>query len=821
MKPKIRNFLKKLITFFKSYIELSIWLLVFAIGIRFFEAILLCNLNFNFSSSILWNLTGLCYDISLFLRTSIWLLPLFIAVSFITEKITRVLLRVLLSLVLLFSLICVLFFSTSGYLLDNAVFSYTFKEIMLIIKSSSGTPIWVYIIMIALPLLYFYLSAIRIKINNICLYIFVILTLSSFFIFNNLSINSTYYHLQTNIGNFFVKSVFKKRTAPLKMKQNDIIKLIQEFRTYFPEHQFVEPEYPFLYKDVCKDVLSPFLNLKSEPPNIVIIIVEGMGYEHLYNDYQIMPFLDSLSKTGLSWKNCFSAAPRTFGILPALLGNSPLGEKGFLSLCPYNPEFQSLTRILNQNNYTNYFFHGGPSAWIKMDIFSDQNKMTYLTDDEWEQDIKKETIASEWGYEDHLIYKQALRKLNQRTESPRTDIYLSSATHHPWEYPRSAFFQNIVKTKVTQNKTTSDDQKKKILNLLNVYGGYAYADWSLQQLIEGYKKREDFDNTIFIITGDHHAFSKQFAGAYSYHVPLVIFSPMLKSGRTMKGVVTHRDITPTILSLLHNNFNIETPDEVAWLNSGLDTSIAFNANTFSYLQGAHGLCEGIIYKNYLYCEGVLDEFSDTLPRRLENPDPEIVHQMEKLFTLYKIIDNYTLQNDVLLRKTHSKKGEATTVLDIYDTIAAGSYFATRSDLPIMEAPENRKNTLYFNQANKLLINFLNYVFFEDDIEKFSIYIAFKIYLKADYNGEKIQTRVHLFKDNKKIIHKHDYLVNAKPEQWYNYRFSFFCNKDICELFDQGCYLKVFLYNEEQEGYIDDIEVKLIIEKKKLNIKIIS
>jgi len=814
MKLKIRQFLSKSITFSKSYIELAIWLLFFAIAIRFFEASLLNNANTGFLSSILLNLTGLCYDISLFFRAGIEVWVVFVTACFLSEKISRVLLRVLQSLMLFFSLICVQFFATSGYLLDSAMFSYTFKEILLIIRSSSEIPVWVYITIIVLPLLYFWVSSIRIKVNHICFYIFVILTLSSFFSFSNLSKYSDYYHVKVNKGSFFMKSVFKKQTSTLEMELKDITKVVEEFRSYFPEHQFVEPEYPFLYKSVYKDVLSPFLNLNSEPPNIVIVIVEGMGYEHLYNDYKLMPFLESLSKHSLSWENCFSVSPRTSGVLPALLGNSPIGDKGFLSLCPYNPEFHSLTRILHQNSYTNYFFHGGPSSWKNLDLFSVQNNMIYLKDDEWNQDIIEETIASKWGYEDHLIYKQALRNLNRKTETPRTDIYLSTITHHPWEYPRSSFFQNMVKDKVTQNNLIPSDQKNKIFKRLDIYGAYAYADWSIQQLMEGYKKREDFNNTIFIITGDHHALSKQFSGAFSYHVPLIIYSPMLKSERTMKGVVSHRDITPTLLSFLHNNFNIETPEEVAWMNIALDTSITFNANTFSYLQGGRGHCEGIIYKNYLYCEGIIDEFSDNGSRRLENPDQEIVDKMNRLLNLYKTLDYYILQNDALLRKANSDKWVSTTVLNIYDTIAAGSYFAIESKLPVVKFPDNHNNTLSFNHSNKYLIHFMNYHFSDADIEKFRINISFRFYLKEGYTGEKVYIKVNLLKDNKNIDHKSDYLTNAKPGQWHDHVFSFFCGKDICEQFGKGCSLKVFLYNEDQEGYIDDIKVKFVVENRK-------
>jgi len=86
MKEKNRVFLSKTITFCKSYIELSIWLLVFAVGIRFFETILLSRINHVFVSNVDWNLTGLCYDIALYLRISVWILIVFVAACFLSDS---------------------------------------------------------------------------------------------------------------------------------------------------------------------------------------------------------------------------------------------------------------------------------------------------------------------------------------------------------------------------------------------------------------------------------------------------------------------------------------------------------------------------------------------------------------------------------------------------------------------------------------------------------------------------------------------------------------------------------------------------------------
>ena len=788
--------------YIKSYVELCLWLLIFAVGIRFFEAILLSRESYDFASNILWNVTGLCYDLFLYLRISVWILVLFVAGCFYSEKTTRMVTRIFLSLMLLFSLIGILFFATSGFLLDKVVFTYSLKEIWLIIQTSSKSPVWVYIVAVALPVLYFFISGKRIKINNIVLIVFAAFTLLSFFICVKPPLHSNQYHIKINKTYFFWKSVLKNQNTLFKENNEEIFKAVKEFRSYFPEHRFVEPEYPFLYQATSKDVLAPFFNLKPEPPNLVFIIVEGLAYEFFKNDYQLMPFLDSLSKKSLVWEHCLCVSARTFGVLPALFGAAPLGEEGFMYQCPNNPDYHSLLRILHQNNYTNRFFYGGWIGFDNTNHFCHQNNITYLNSDDWDQDIKDESIGISWGYEDHLVYSQALRKLKQANQSPRVDVYLSYFTHLPFKYPRSSHFQNIVKDKVIQNKTLTGKKKKDMLNALDIYGSFAYSDWALQQIIEGYQKREDFDNTIFIITGDHHVSAKQFGGYYNYHVPLLIYSPMLQSGRSMKGVVSHRDITPTFLSLLQHHFNIETPKEVTWLNSALDTSLTFNAQTFSPLQLIDHTIGGIVYKNYLLCEGILEEFTDGDSRKVV--DPNVLQQMNRLLHLYRTLDSYAFYNDALINNHNAYKySKANTIIHIEDTIAQDSYFAKSSNLPIAEGPEGHKTTLYFDGSHLYPIKFLHFNI-PDDIEEFRVDLEFKIYIKNA--GEEDFWIVTSSPD---IAWKAEYLDMDKQNQWYTYKHTFKYGKETWEHSDKERLLKIFLWNHHQlEGYVDDIKLKV-------------
>jgi hypothetical protein len=614
--------------------------------------------------------------------------------------------------------------------------------------------------------------------------------------------------VKANKEHFFLTSVFKKQSYAFKENDEQIIKAIQEFRNFFPELQFAETEFPFLHQSVNKDVLSPFFDLKPELPNFVFIIVEGLGNDLFRNEFNFMPFLDSLSKKSLSWEYCLSVSPRTFGVLPALFGASPLGEKGFLAQYPNNPEYNSLLRILHRNNYINHFFYGGWISFDNMEYFFNHNYTTYLEGDDWDKEIAKKEMGNYLGCEDHLLYEQALQKLNKNISNPRIDIYMTISTHEPWEYPRSSDFQNIVKNRIDNDKSLSIKQSKlteiygKPVNTIKVLGCFAYSDWALKQLIEGYKKRDDFDNTIFIITGDHSAYAKQFGGFANYNVPLIIYSTMLKTEKNMKGVVSHRDITPSLLSLLQNNYNIVIPKEATWLNTSLDTSLSFNATTFSPLQLIDHSVGGILHKNYMLCEGILEELTDCGSVKISNPT--IFHKINRLQALYQSLDLYILKNDALIRNSYSFKELTHVISNIEDTISKSSYFEKKSNLHVVKGPEGRNTTLYFDNSNLFPLSFLTFPI-PNNIGKFKVDIEFLIFIIND--SEK---SLELVTDLTGVSYQIDAITFDNHNRWYSYKNSFTFKKEMWESLNENSSFLIHLLNlNGLEGYIDNIKIKIM------------
>ena len=82
-------------------------------------------------------------------------------------------------------------------------------------------------------------------------------------------------------------------------------------------------------------------------------------------------------------------------------------------------------------------------------------------------------------------------------------------------------------------------------------------DFSLGKFIQLAKQEKYFDNTIFVILGDHgstHPNQPNLFGALSlhnFHVPLTIFSPGLNlQHKEISDVASSIDLMPTIMGLL-------------------------------------------------------------------------------------------------------------------------------------------------------------------------------------------------------------------------------------------------------------------------------
>jgi uncharacterized sulfatase len=150
----------------------------------------------------------------------------------------------------------------------------------------------------------------------------------------------------------------------------------------------------------------------------------------------------------------------------------------------------------------------------------------------------------------------------------------------------------------------------------DIYASILYTDEVLREFFDGMSKLPGYENTIFIITGDHRLPELPMDTRIErYHVPLIVYSPKLKAPQSFKAISSHFDIAPSLLAFLSSSQQLQTPADVAWLGTGLDTEPAFrNLHAFPMKQTKTELSDfvsGTVYlgqdKLYALADGMLIE----------------------------------------------------------------------------------------------------------------------------------------------------------------------------------------------------------------------
>jgi len=769
--------MKKIFLSFKepisNFTAICIWLIPAGILIRLFELLfIIYQKTINNNSIIKLNLLGFFYDVIALLSYLPILFLLFFVIYKWDKKVATIGLRIFFSLMLFISISLVIFYVNATFPLDSVLFNYSFRELLEIITTSQAFVWWAYLFLLAIPLAYFFASSTkipRILFLSFILWICIFLSWVIKDIDRNDSQNKSAYYTTINKVLFFVRDVYKSKKKKSDIKNKDISDVnIRLFQSYFKDLEFVSLEYPFLHKDATPDRLSSFFNLKEEPPHIVFIIIEGLGSAFcgpgsIYPSPT--PFLDSLARNSLFWQNCFSVSPRTAGVLPAILGSLPYGAGGFMNYQLQVPDFHSLPLILKKNGYRNAFFYGGWHGFDYMKTFTNINGFSHYLINHESFDKSQRT---KWGIFDKIMFEEAIKTIDFNNKQKRFDLYLTLTTHGPFDdYPE-------VEKHIKQYRNIIDiekDKKSPSHNNIQPLASYIYIDTSVRHCINLYRQTEGFDNTIFLITGDHY-FDQTTEQISNTRVPLMIWSPMLQTTGIFKSLVSHREVTPSILSLLKNNYNINMPDHVAWLNNGLDTNRVFVSNLFLPQMHRNRGLNHFIYNNH-YIENDKQCLIYEKKHFLEIGEEQLINETNKqLIELYRALDMYVMEKNKLVENN----------------------FDDLSSMVLYELNEGQ--VVEYGD-----IYSMNIFDFEVDIQKLhsvNVYFEFDIKTEPDTNNTsvKVVTQIKCENHEAKYSMTQDIFDDANIfSEWTHFNYHYMLSNDRFN-FEKNKRIVIFIYNPE-------------------------
>jgi hypothetical protein len=111
-------------------------------------------------------------------------------------------------------------------------------------------------------------------------------------------------------------------------------------------------------------------------------------------------------------------------------------------------------------------------------------------------------------------------------------------------------------------------------------------------------------------------------------------------------MVSVLDVTPSLWSLLCNNYNYVKPQFVAWVSDGLDTTKSFCCHKKVLLMQEDRDKNEFVYDNYFYSYGSVYELTDNL-RLIPAPQSAIKMVSDKYF-LFSTVNNYVYNKQKLM-----------------------------------------------------------------------------------------------------------------------------------------------------------------------------
>ncbi len=294
------------------------------------------------------------------------------------------------------------------------------------------------------------------------------------------------------------------------------------------------------------------------PINLVVIVLEttrAMSVGHLNPEANgITPFIDSLAKQSLVAERAYAVVPHTSKALTAInCGIEPFFKHPIFE-SHFGVPINCLPKLLTEQGYKTAFFqsptehfenrrglvdHFGYEEFYSMENFS----------------IEGYEVVNYFGYEDDVMLEPSKKWLLQQT-GPFFAFYLTGATHHPYWNASRYGINNYV-----DGDSAWDKELNQYLNAVN------HTDHFVENIINQYKELGLYENTVFLITGDHgesiyqHARYQHNFNVYqeSLWVPLIVHGPKFVPHRKISAPVSHLDIVPTLVDILGFTANKTMP----------------------------------------------------------------------------------------------------------------------------------------------------------------------------------------------------------------------------------------------------------------------
>jgi phosphoglycerol transferase MdoB-like AlkP superfamily enzyme len=277
--------------------------------------------------------------------------------------------------------------------------------------------------------------------------------------------------------------------------------------------------------------------------NVVVILMEsfaGHSVGALGAPGNITPYFDKLSQEGLLFDRFFSNGTHTHQGMFATMACFPnLPGFEYLMRTPEGAhKFSGLPQLLGARDYDNLYVYNGNFQWDNQSGFFSNQGMTHFIGRE--DFVDPVFMDPTWGVSDQDMFDRgALELKTNYGQKPFYALLQTLSNHTPYALPKDLPVEPVmINGKEDLHRTAM-----------------RYSDWALGQFFEKARKEPYFNQTLFVVVGDHG-----FGGfdqvtemdLQRFNVPLLLIAPGIqeKFGKLSHTVGTQVDIVPTIMGRL-------------------------------------------------------------------------------------------------------------------------------------------------------------------------------------------------------------------------------------------------------------------------------
>lgn len=808
---------------FPAVFRISIAFYFCLVLIRIYELFLYRSQHMFSSVSAEDLFTAISVDLALSLGLSAVFIVIYSILHFRRAIIARILHTGILFIFLLVYMGTIQYYNTTLDLLDHVVYVYSFSALKGIASSSAEVNLASILPFIVFPLLFagalFMVRKWKISpattVSLIIIGFYFLADHSRYFPKQYQFRESQQYDYVNNKLAYFGKMLVDHRPGRQDRTvyfDNDFKEKIHKYQMQEPGRAYLSQDYPYLYRSDQGSTLRPYFvnRIDSVKPNIVLLIVESLsaslsGDHARYSSFT--PFIDSLAAAGLYWPNALSTSERTFGALPSLLGSLPHANTGFAEMADSMPPHLNLISLLKQNNYTTLFFYGGEASFNNLDVYLNSGYIDYIeTEFPGYEKMPTYSEGHTWGYGDKELYEYALNFLDEDIPEPHFSIFLTLSNHSPFMIIDGEYYEKLALEKLKEYGFEENPGYTRKLDALKTH---IYTDLTIREFFRQYRERDDYANTIFIITGDHitFAFPKN-TPLETYHIPLIIYSPMLKQNLRSERMVSHLDLAPALHKLLDMNDSISFPEHVHWLGKDLDTSRNFSAGRYLAMMSVSRELSDYVYGDHFLSGETLYKIHDDLRLELLNDPGMLVEAMESR-EVYDQINQYACNTASIypynLYADWLKVVNIATYRDSFDE--GGKDFGIMQNYT--KEAYSGTNCLVCDTA-MVFSHILPETEIKYEVQKLSI--RFEMMLKKHYTEELPLIVVSLQDQGNEIIYWQSFILPEEVvkdgAEWHHFSKSLMMRTD--QVIEPGMILKLYFWNKNKTASLlyDDVEVEI-------------